>query len=67
LIETRVRELTSIMRKKQGADSSIGASVELTGYLQGRLDSARRREGQVEEDMAALKTAVRNSNWPELS
>ena len=55
-------ELTSIMRKKEGADSSIGASVELTGYLQGRLDSARRREGQVEEDMAALKTAVRNSN-----
>jgi DNA repair exonuclease SbcCD ATPase subunit len=51
-------ELTNIMRRKEGADSSMDASAELNGYLQGRLASARRREESVEEDMAALRTAV---------
>lgn len=52
------RELTSIMRRKEDVDSSMDASAEVNGYLQGRLASARRREQSVEEDMAALRTAV---------
>lgn len=57
-LQKEKRELASIMRRKEGVDSSMGASTELNEYLQGRLDSARRREGKVEEDMVALRSAV---------
>lgn len=66
-LQKEKRELMSIMRRKEGVDSSMDASTELNGYLQGRLDSARRREDQVETDMAALRTAVEAASSVQVS
>lgn len=66
-LQKEKRELTSIMRRQQGVDSSMDASTELNGYLQGRLASARRREEKVEEDMAALKTSVEAASSVQVS
>ena len=66
-LQKEKRELTNIMRRKDGVDSSMDASTELNSYLQGRLDSARRREGKVEEDMAALRSAVEAASSVQVS
>ena len=51
-------ELSRLVRRQATQESEGQGAVELNGYLKGRLDSARRREQQVEEDMGALRTAV---------